>query len=122
MNWYEQLPDNCPPLEVTPAEDTFFRLGGIPPDDSDFWSHRRRFPHKLFKVSECIALSLSIFDNLEATQRLKQLVPAMRSKSIFQLELNPDDGLIQQTGNDEHHFSWWRSTAFDLETIKILDL
>lgn len=45
----------------------------------------------------------------------------MRSKSIFQIDLVEKDGLIQQTGNDLHHFSWWRSTEFDLKTIKIIE-
>ena len=98
----------------------YFRLGSIPPDDSDFWSHRQRFPHKKFHVSECIARSLSIFDDLNAAEQLRLLLPAMRLKPVFQLDLLEKDGLIQQTGNDINHFSWWRSTQFDLETIKIL--
>lgn len=122
MNWYEKLPPDCPPLEAFAPEETYFRLGGIPPSDSDFWSHRQRFPHKVFHVSECVARSLSVFNTLEAAERLKKLLPAMRSKSIFEVDLTEEDGLIQQTGNDVHHFSWWRSTKFDLSTLKILDL
>lgn len=122
MNWYEQLPPNCPPEEASLPEATYFRLGSIPPDDSDFWSHRQRFPHKKFHVSECVARSLSIFDDQEAAERLKRLLPAMRLKPIFQLDLTEKDGLVQQTGNDSHHFSWWRSTEFDLEIIKILEI
>jgi hypothetical protein len=45
----------------------------------------------------------------------------MRSKPIFQVDLTEKDGLIQQTGKDLHHFSWWRSTEFDLSMIKIFD-
>ncbi len=45
----------------------------------------------------------------------------MRSKPIFQVDLTEKDGLVQQTGNDPHHFSLWRSTEFDLNTIKILE-
>jgi len=121
MHWFEELPPNCPPDEAFPPEITFFRLGSIPPDDSDFWSHRQRFPHKIFQVGECIARSLSVFDDLEAVRRLKRLLPSMRSRPIFQVELTKKDGLVQQTGNDLHHFSWWRSTEFDLNTIKILE-
>jgi hypothetical protein len=121
MNWYEKLPPNCPPEEAHRAEATYFRLGSIPPDDSDFWSHRQRFPHKRFHVSECVARSLSVFDDQEAAEKLKRLLPTMRSKPIFQIALREKDGMIQQTGNDIHHFSWWRSTEFDLSIIKILD-
>lgn len=122
MNWYEQLPTNCPPKEASAPKAPYFRLGSIPPDDGDFWSHRRRFPHKKFHVTECVARSLSIFDDQYAAEQLKRLLPAMRLKPIFQLDLLEKDGLVQQTGNDLHHFSWWRSTEFDLETIKILEI
>ena len=121
MNWYEELPLDCPPEEAFAPKATYFRLGSIPPDDSDFWSHRQRFPHKKFHVSECVARSLSVFDTQNAAEHLKRLLPAMRVKPIFQLDLSEKDGLIQQTGSDLHHFSWWRSTEFDLEKIKILD-
>ena len=121
MNWYEELPLNCPPEAAYAPKATYFRLGSIPPDDSDFWSHRRRFPHKKFHVDECIARALSIFDDQNAAERLKQLLPAMRLKPIFQIDFTEKDGLIQQTGNDLHHFSWWRSIEFNLESIKILD-
>ena len=119
MNWYEKLPLNCPPEIAYAPKATYFRLGSIPPDDSDFWSHRRRFPHKKFHVDECVARSLSIFDDQNAAEQLKRLLPAMRLKPIFQIDLVEKDGLIQQTSNDLHHFSWWRSTEFDLENIKI---
>ena len=122
MNFYEELPPDCPPDEAYSLEATYFRLGNIPPNDSDFWSHRRRFPNKRFHVSECVARSLSVFDDQEAAEKLKRLLPVMRSKPIFQVNLTQKDGLVQQTGNDVHHFSWWRSTEFDLETIKILDV
>ena len=122
MNWYEELPLNCPPIEAYKPKATYFRLGSIPPDDSDFWSHRRRFPYKKFNVSECVARSLSVFDDKEAAERLKRLLPAMRLKPVFEVDLTEKDGLIQQTGNDAHHFSWWRSTEFDLEEIKILNV
>ena len=121
MDFYEQLPADCPPKEAIAIEKPFFRLGSIPPGESDFWSHRKRFPHKVFKVDACIAMSLSVFDDLDAVLHLKRLLPAMRSKSVFQLNLTSKDGVVSQTGNDAHHFSWWRSTEFDLSTIKILD-
>jgi len=62
-----------------------------------------------------------VFDDIEAVQRLKRLLPAMRSKPVFQVDLTKKDGMVQQTGNDLHHFSWWRSMEFDLSTIKILE-
>lgn len=121
MTWFETLPPDCPPGEALPPETSYFRLGSIPPDASDFWSHRRRFRHKVFQVSECIARSLSVFNDLEALRQLRRLLPAMRSKPVFQIDLTEKDGLILQTGNDPHHYSWWRSTAFDLKTIHLIE-
>jgi hypothetical protein len=120
MDWFEKLPVNCPSAKAVSRESFYFRLGSIPPDESDFWSHRKRFPYKEFKVDECIAFSLSLFDSLEAVERLKRAIPALRKKTIVKLDLRPADGLIQQTGNDSHHFSWWRSKEFNTEKIKII--
>lgn len=50
MKFYEKLPNNCPPETAYSPRESYFRLGSIPPDDSDFWSHRRRFPNKVFNV------------------------------------------------------------------------
>ena len=58
-------------------------------------------------------MSLSVFDDKEAVICLKRLIPAMRSKPVFEVDLTQKDGLIQQTGNDLHHFPWWRSMEFD---------
>jgi hypothetical protein len=118
MNWYEELPFGCPPEEAKLPEGVYFRLGSIPPDDSDFWSHRRLFPHKKFHVDECVARSLSVFDTHDAAEHLRQLLPAMRSKPIFQLNLVEKDGLVQQTGKNIHHFSWWRSMDFNIDIVK----
>lgn len=120
MNWYEELPDDCPPEAAFSPNGAYFRLGSIPPGDSDFWSHRRRFPHRAFQVSECVARSLSVFDEKEAVEKLRRLLPALRGKPLIRLDLTPADGLAQQTGNDLRHFSWWRSTQFDLTTCKIV--
>jgi hypothetical protein len=120
MEWFEELPKDCPPKEAFSPGNSFYRIGSIPPADNDFWSHRKRFPYRFFQVSECVAHSLSVFDDREAVERLQRLLPAMRGKPLLKLDLIASDGMIQQTGNDPHHFSWWRSTQFDLQTIKIV--
>ena len=121
MKWFEELPPGCPPAEATPSDGPFFRLGSIPPEDSDFWSHRKRFPNKFFQVSECQARSISVFDSASAVENLKRRYPILTQKPIFQIDLTPKDGLALQTGDNEHHFSWWRSTEFQMTTIKIID-
>lgn len=73
-------------------------------------------------MNECIARSLSVFDEYESAIRLKKLLPAMRMKPIFEIPLQEKDGLILQTSNDLHHYSWWRSTEFNLDDINISDV
>jgi hypothetical protein len=121
MKWFEELPPDCPPADATPANGQFYRLGSIPPEDSDFWSHRMRFPDKFFQVSECQARSVSIFDSINAVEKLQRRYPILAKKPIFKIDLTPNDGLSLQTGEDEHHFSWWRSTEFQMTSIKIID-
>ncbi len=121
MKWFEELPPDCPPSDAMPPNGTFYRLGSIPLDASDFWSHRKRFPEKAFKASECIVRSVSILDIVEDAIELRQLLPAMHSKPIYQVELSSKDGMVLQTGSNIHHFSWWRSTEFDLSTIQIIE-
>ncbi len=121
MNWSESLPLDCPPLEAFVPKEPYFRLGSVPPSDSCFWSHRQRFPHRVFYVSECVARSLSVFNDNEGAKRVKNIVPNLRNKPIFQVDLTEEDGLVPQTGNDIHHHSWWRSITFNLSKIKILE-
>ena len=121
MDYYEELPPDCPPEEAQPSVASFYRLGSIPPKDSDFWSHRRRFPKKFFRVSECTARSVSVYDDFEAVKKLRAMYEKMAAMPIFQVDLTEKDGLVLQTSGDKHHFSWWRSTQFDLSMIKILD-
>lgn len=121
MNWYEELPPDCPPEEAFAPGAIYFRLGKIPPDESDFWSHRKRFPDKFFQTTECVARSVSVFDSMEAVEKLKRSFPMMAKKLIYQIDLMPKDGLVLQTGEEEHHFSWWRSTQFEMASIKKID-
>jgi hypothetical protein len=85
MNWFEELPPDCPPEQASPAGGRFFRLGSLPPKDEDFWSHRKIHPEKIFRVSECISRSVSIYDDLEAIKLMMDAFPNLRNRSIFEV-------------------------------------
>ena len=61
-HWAESLPDGCPPENAfAPQNDMFYRLvDTVPPEDKDFWSHRKLFPNRKFNISECLACSCSM--------------------------------------------------------------
>jgi hypothetical protein len=113
--WAEELPEGCPPRQADPSEGIYYRLGNKPPTEEDFFSHRKLYPLKVFKVDECRALSVSVFNDLDAVKQLFSL-PTMKGKpiNVLELSLTPENGVILQTGRDVHHYSWWKSSVFDL--------
>ncbi|MBQ3658466.1 MAG: hypothetical protein II956_16740 [Bacteroidales bacterium] len=47
--------------------------------------------------------------------------PMMKKfKGIAELTLNPEDGVLQQTGKKIGHYTWWRTKAFDINSAKII--
>ena len=116
MNWYEQLPALC--------GGTYYRISkGNPATDCDFFSQRKMQPNKTFTglgVDECVARSISLFSEVnDAARRLK--LPKFRSANIAVVTLQPKDGVMKKTFSDSH-YSWWRSTDFDVSQAKIVDL
>lgn len=124
MNWYEQLPPQCPPLDAVPCVGTYYRIAkGNPATDNDFFSQRKLQPNKVFSglgVDECIARFISLFSEVnDATRRLK--LPKFRSANVVEITLQPKDGVIKKTFSDSH-YSWWRSTDFEVSQAKTIEL
>lgn len=112
--WHETLPEQCPPSDA-------FRLDGFicyrlcectKPTESDFLSHRMLFPLKTFHVPECRARAISVFKKSEDLDSLLKLA-IHKHKTKVKITLGQDDGVAMKTGKDSH-YSWWRSTSFDL--------
>jgi len=124
MEWFEELPEDCPPNNaIVPPYEWFFRVAEqYPPLETDFYSHRKLYPRMKFKTNECRARSVSIYNNLmECAQLLK--LPLHKDKKIVQLKLTPESGVILQTGRNRTHYSWWRSNDFDpIPECKEVDL
>lgn len=117
--WYEDLPSLCPPKDaITPNDTVLYRLGTSDfPTNNDFLSQRFLNPENLFTgVSECLAKSISVLNNLDACDNMIKL-PRLRKrfKSIIELKLDENDGLIKKTFKKPEHFSWWRSKSFNFE-------
>ncbi len=122
-NWIEELPDRCPPDNAfDPDGMTFYRLARTNPiTENDFLSQRQLYPNTIFKeVSECIARSLSIWDNFDKCTNVMKLPRHKKNpKVVMQLYLRTGDGVVLQTFK-ENHYSWWRTTNFDLHSAQVI--
>lgn len=112
--WFENLPENCPPRNsASPNGETYYRLAeNTDIKCSDFWSHRKLWPKKQFKVPECRARSVSVFSEIDACADLRKL-KVHEGKSVVSIVLNKESGKVQQTGHSLFHYSWWRALHFD---------
>ena len=123
MNWIEDLPEKCPPENAfEPNDFKVFRLATNENlDESDFQSQRALKPNAKFKgVDECIARSISVFSEINKCINMAKL-PMYKNKwtAVIEIELNENDGLALKTFKDPSHYSWWRSTTFDLNNSKV---
>jgi hypothetical protein len=119
--WSEKLPEFCPPDDAfDPDGLTFYRLcDTVPITEGAFKSQRALNPSGEFKgVSECVARSLSVWNNLEDCTNILKL-PRHRGKVTMKLELTTNDGLVLQTFK-QNHFSWWRTQSFDITSVSII--
>ncbi|MBK8564765.1 MAG: hypothetical protein IPN76_15875 [Saprospiraceae bacterium] len=122
MNWFEDLPENCPPKDaIVPNGENFYRLAkNNPPKNEDFFSQRKEFPFTIFdSIPECLARAVSTWKTTDKCREQKKY-PRHRNKVIAELTLYKKDGLIKQTFKN-NHYSWWRSDDFSIESVKILD-
>lgn len=127
MNWIEKLPEKCPPDEAfVPNNFKVFRLATeINTGEINFKSQRALKPNAQFKgVDECVARSLSVFNEFNKCLNMAKL-PMYKNKwkAVLEIELNQNDGLALKTFKDPNHYSWWRSSNFDISNsiIKIIE-
>ena len=121
MNWFEQLPEQCPPKDATPSQGAFYRIvSGIPTGTEDYFSQRHLQPNKIFVgegIDECIVRSISLFNNRNAAAR-RLLLPKFRNQKNAVIHLESKDGVIKKTFGPSH-YSWWRSKEFDYSKAEL---
>lgn len=119
-DWYEELPDMCPPSDAMPPQNrTFYRVAkGNPAEDSDFYSHKMLYIEKHY-TNECIARAVSIFEDIDDTIRLTKLPSFRGGKCIAKIVLNESDGVIKKTSKGSH-YSWWRTKTFNFAASSIV--
>ena len=69
-----------------------------------------------------LAVGLSIIIN-ESKARKNLKLPIFRHyKGIISLKLNPQDGVVKQTGIHASHYTWWRTKKFQMENCKMIHI
>ena len=121
-NWFEDLPEQCPPDDAELAKGIYYRIAnGNPATSEDFFSQRKMQPDKVFKgegIDDCIVKSVSLFsDKSEAMKRMK--LPKFKKAVIAEVKLEAKDGMIKKTFGIAH-YSWWRSKGFHVSQAKIV--
>jgi hypothetical protein len=112
--YYEELPESCPPTDAVIPEGEFFRLiEGDIPLDRDFFSHRALNPLVKYNACECTARAVSVYSELKSAISLCGM-PRHRGKKIVKVSLNKPAGLVRRQGQTQGHHSWWRAKAFDV--------
>ncbi len=121
--WSEALPESCPPEEAYQCNgENFYRLvAGDPARESDFFSHRKLYPTRIFKVDECQARAVSVFSTKKEAEELRKKPPFKNKNTVIaRVTIRPKDGVVAQTGHNKKHYSWWRTTAYDIAEATIL--
>ena len=123
--WTCEMPDECPPNDIQVAfQHPFFRLAHYADayDERDFMSYAEMYPQRPWGSMLPLAVGLSIIDN-EAKARKNLKLPLFRNyRGIIGLELNPQDGVVKQTGVHRSHYTWWRTKSFQTSNLKMLTI
>ena len=124
MNWIEELPEKCPPEDAfEPNGMQVYRLATSEnTEEIDFQSQRALNPNKTFiGIDECIARSLSVYNEIgKCWNMIKLPFYKNRWKAVLGIELNNSDGLVKKTFKDPNHYSWWRTTNFELTKVVLI--
>ena len=124
IEWANDLPENCPPENIlVPEDEEFYRLL-LHKDEivSDDWKpYTQLHPERKYLGDQFIlANGLSISKNSDFKELTK--LPKLKNfKGLAKITLNPTDGVLKKTGKDDKHYTWWRTTSFDVNSAEIIN-
>lgn len=111
MMWSPSFPENCPPLDAQFLALRVYLLVHSPIERNDFDTLKLRQPEQTFPTAEleCQAHGLSVFEQIEHVQRVKNRVRRLRDRSIAVGHLTADTGVIKPTSSQfgDSHRTWW---------------
>ncbi|MBQ9426664.1 MAG: hypothetical protein IJU36_03445 [Paludibacteraceae bacterium] len=121
--WTCEMPEGCPPDDIkVPFQHIFFRLAQKHDTycERDFLTYAEMYPERPWGDMLPMAMGLSLIDD-ETKARKNLKLPMFRNyKGIITLELNPQDGVVKQTGVHHSHYTWWRTKKFQIANLKML--
>lgn len=124
IEWSNSLPENCPPENIlVPEDEEFYRLLKNPDCvvEDDWKTYVELYPDKKYFGQDLIianGLSITKNDNFQEAMVLPNL---RKFKGIARFKLNPSDGVLLKTGKNVNHYTWWRTTSFDTNSVEIVD-
>lgn len=125
VQWTIIMPNNCPPENIeVPHTHSFYRitLDANLIQSDDLKSYADLDPQKNWGDQLPLAVGLSVYNNeVKAQKNLK--LPYMKKKKlkgVAKIDLNPTDGVVKKTCKDTSHYTWWRTTSFDVNTANMI--
>ncbi len=121
--WTCQMPEGCPPEDVmVPTEHPFYRLAmqANSYSENDFKSYAESDPQRNWGERLPLAVGLSLIDNEKKARKSLKLPLFRRYKGIIALMLNPNDGVVKQSGGHLSHYTWWRTKSFSMSNLTML--
>ena len=123
--WACQMPEGCPPEDIlVPTEHQFYRLAKQTDsyNEEDFKSYAETDPTRNWGEQLPLAVGLSVIDNEKKARKNLKLPYFKQFKGVIVLELNPTDGVVKQTGVHRSHYTWWRTSAYQMSNLQMLQL
>lgn len=123
-NWADELPENCPPEDVSISNgDLFYRFTHREDviTDDDWKNNLQLYPDKKYTGDLLkYAAGLSILNDLEVARQKKLPLLKNRYNGIAEISLVPTDGVIKQTFSEKSHYTWWRTKSCDLSKAHLV--
>lgn len=127
VTWAVNMPPNCPPQHIDiPHNHSFFRLTLHEDyiDQQDMKNYVELNPGNDWGDMLPLASGLSVY-NSEDKARKEIKLPYLKKfnfKGIAKIALNPQDGVVLQTTKKKEHYTWWRTTGFNINNAQMLQL
>lgn len=113
-----------PEIVLVPTEHQFFRLAKHSDtySEEDFKSYNDLYPDKVWGDKLPLAVGLSIINDEKKARKNLKLPMFKQFRGIISLMLNAEDGVVKQTGVHNSHYTWWRTTKFNINNLKMMQL
>lgn len=120
VEWVPPMPDGIPPDAICiPDNHTFYRLTKeVDIKPSDLLTYQDLDPENDWGDNVGLAHGVSLFNDLSKVNKLLKIASLKNSKGVSKLILNAPDGVVKQTTAKHYHYTWWKTSSFDIGTVE----